>query len=265
MFDSFGREINYLRISVTDRCNMRCVYCMPPEGVTNIPHSKILTYEQIAEVAATASRLGFTKFRITGGEPLVRKNLKSLISLLDEIPGSNTIGMTTNGTLLAPVVQELKQCGLDSVNISLDTLEAERYSEITRGGNVRDVLDGIISARDAGLPVKLNVVMLDQQSIIDLKNIRAFADKIGVQVQTITSYRLDALKVDGGVYDRPPPCSLCNRIRLLADGTLRPCLHGSAGIPVDFNDISASIIAAVESKPVCGLSCSETTVCEIGG
>lgn len=265
MLDSFGREIRYLRISVTDRCNLRCVYCMPAEGVPTIPHERVLSYERITLVAAAAAKHGFNKFRITGGEPLVRKDLPLLVSLLAEIPERLVIVMTTNGTLLAPIAHELKYRGLNSVNVSLDTLDPGRYRELTRGGRLADALEGIKAARAAGLPVKLNVVMSDFSSADDLRNICVYADAIGAQVQTIAQYRLDETKEDGGEYDRPPPCATCDRLRLLADGTLRPCLHGSSGIPVDFSNVEGSLAAAVAAKPECGLSCRELAVSGIGG
>jgi GTP 3',8-cyclase len=265
MRDSFGREIHYLRISVTDRCNLRCVYCMPAEGVPFLPHARILSYERITEVAAAAVKLGFTKFRITGGEPLVRKDLPVLVSFLAAIPEKHFLGMTTNGTLLAPVARELKERGLDSVNVSLDTLKGDRYRELTRGGNLDDALAGIEAAVDAGLPVKINVVMVDDESEADLQDIRAYAQRMGATVQTIAKYRLDETKKDGGDYDRPPSCDCCDRLRLLADGTLRPCLHGSAGIPVDFDDVAGCITAAVAAKPACGQACLENAVSAIGG
>ena len=252
MLDSFGRKIRYLRISVTDRCNLRCVYCMPAEGVPVLPHERILSYERIAEVAAAAAKLGFNKFRLTGGEPLVRKDLPSLVSLLAGIPERPIIAMT-----------------------SLDTLDPGRYRDLTRGGRLADALEGIKAARAAGLPVKFNVVIADGKSADrksaddksedDLKYIRIYADAVGARVQTIAQYRLDETKEDGGEYDRPPPCASCDRLRLLADGTLRPCLHGSTGIPVDFDDVEGSLAAAVAAKPECGLSCRELAVSGIGG
>ncbi|PKL08437.1 MAG: radical SAM protein, partial [Spirochaetae bacterium HGW-Spirochaetae-7] len=159
MFDSFGRNIHYLRVSVTDRCNLRCTYCMPEEGVPFVPHERILSLEQIALVVGAAAGLGFDKVRLTGGEPLVRKGLPQLVSMISGIPGIVTIGMTTNGTLLAPVAAELRRRGLSSVNVSLDTLDPERYALVTRGGDVRDAVAGIRAARLAGFPVKLNVVV----------------------------------------------------------------------------------------------------------
>jgi cyclic pyranopterin phosphate synthase len=265
MKDSFDREIRYLRISVTDRCNLRCVYCMPAEGVPLLPHGRILSYERIAEVAAAAAKLGFTKFRLTGGEPLVRRDLPILVSLLAAIPEKHTVAMTTNGTLLAPFARDLKERGLDSVNVSLDTLRSERYKTLTRGGSLADAIAGIEAAREAGLPVKLNVVMTDEDSEADLAAIRVYAQNIGATVQTIARYRLDETKADGGEYDRPPRCAVCDRLRLLADGTLRPCLHASAGIPVDFDDVEASVAAAVAAKPACGRYCGERAVSSIGG
>ena len=265
MLDSFGRDIHYLRISVTDRCNMRCAYCMPAEGVPNIPHERIISYENIARVAQAALRLGFDKFRLTGGEPLTRKGLPQLVSLLTALPGKHRVCMTTNGTLLAPVAFELKERGLESVNISLDTLDPTRYEELTRGGTLSDALAGIEAARAAGFPVKLNIVMIDERSESDLKAIHAYAERVGARVQTIARYHLDEIKKDGGNWERPSPCAVCDRIRLLADGTLRSCLHGSESIPIDFNDIEASIRAAVSAKPPRGLAANETAVSRIGG
>lgn len=265
MIDAFGRDIKYLRISVTDRCNLRCRYCMPPEGVGFIPHERIIGYEQIAAVARAAAELGFRKFRITGGEPLVRKDLPLLVSMLAAIPGGARIGMTTNGTLLAPVAEDLKRRGLSSVNISLDTLDPDRFADITRGGRLQDVLDGAAEAVAVGLPVKFNVVMMDERSERDLERIRRYAEGLGAAVQTIAQYRLDERKADAVEYDRPPRCASCDRLRLLANGTLRPCLHSSDGLPIDFGDIRGSLLAAVAAKPACGLSCRETAVSAIGG
>lgn len=266
MLDSYGRNIRYLRISVTDRCNLRCVYCMPPEGVPNIPHEKILSYERIAQAAECAAKLGFDKFRLTGGEPLVRKDLPHLVSLLARLPGRPSVRMTTNGTLLAPVARELKRRGLESVNISLDTLDPGRYREITRGGSLSDALAGISEAQAACLPVKLNVVMVDEQSETELQAIRRYAEEIGAQVQTIARYSLNEQKEDGGEYDRPPPCAKCDRMRLLADGMLRPCLHGSACYPLDPAHPERSIADAIRAKPLYGAACAEAeAVSAIGG
>jgi cyclic pyranopterin phosphate synthase len=159
--DSFGRCMNYLRISVTDRCNLRCAYCMPPEGIPQIPRAEILSYEDIRTVARAAAELGFKRIRITGGEPLVRAELPKLIKMLSQIEGVQELFLTTNGTLLRRYALELKQAGLSRVNVSLDTLKADRFQQITRRGKLKDVLDGISAARGAGLePIKINMVVM---------------------------------------------------------------------------------------------------------
>ncbi len=265
MFDSFGRNVHYLRISVTDRCNLRCVYCMPAEGVPFVPHERILSLERIAQVVQAAASLGFDKVRLTGGEPLVRKGLPALVSMIAAVSGIKTIAMTTNATLLAPVASDLARRGLSSVNISLDTLDPDRYAVITRGGSVHDAIAGIQAARAAGLPVKLNVVMGPDGDPEGPRAIREFAASEGCLVQTIRQYRLDEEKFDDERYDRPSPCGICNRIRLLATGELKPCLHGDGAIPIDWNDIQSSIRACVESKPACGSHASSHVVSAIGG
>jgi len=159
--DSFQRPINYLRISVTDRCNLRCVYCMPAEGVSLMSHDDILNYEEIYTVVKAAAEMGINKVRLTGGEPLVRAGLPELVRLLASIDTIDDISLTTNGNLLARHAAELKQSGLQRVNISLDTLKPDRFEQITRCGNLEDTLEGIEVARAVGLnPVKINVVVM---------------------------------------------------------------------------------------------------------
>ena len=161
LIDSFGRRINYLRISVTDRCNLRCIYCMPPEGIPLIPHSEILSYEEISRVVQVAAKLGINKIRLTGGEPLVRAELPNLVEMLSQIEGIDEVSLTTNGTLLKKYAFELKQAGLKRINISLDTLKADRFHYITRLGKLKDVLEGIEAARDAGFnSIKINTVVM---------------------------------------------------------------------------------------------------------
>ncbi len=265
MRDSFGREITYLRVSVTDRCNLRCLYCMPAEGIRLLEHGEILSYEQIALVVQAAARLGFRKVRLTGGEPLVRRDVARLVSLLRPIPGIETLAMTTNGTLLAPLAADLKTRGLDSVNISLDTLDPARYRELTRGGKLEEALEGIRAALAAGLPVKLNMVVLEETTPEEQDRMRRFAAGIGARIQLIARYRLEEPKRDGGRFDRPPPCERCDRLRLLADGRLRPCLHSGSAVRADFADIEGSIRAAVAAKPERGLACGDLAVRQIGG
>ncbi|CDD98951.1 molybdenum cofactor biosynthesis protein A [Roseburia sp. CAG:471] len=157
MLDRYGRVINYLRISVTDRCNLRCCYCMP-EGVQDVGMKNILTFEEIWEIVRTGVSLGITHIRITGGEPLVRKGCVDLIRGIREIPGVETITMTTNGVLLGNYGRQLKEAGVDGVNISLDTLDPEEFYKITGKRELQEVLVGIRAAKTAGLPVKLNAV-----------------------------------------------------------------------------------------------------------
>lgn len=157
MLDRYGRVINYLRISVTDRCNLRCCYCMP-EGVQDVGMKSILTFEEIWEIVRTGVSLGITHIRITGGEPLVRKGCVDLIRGIREIPGVETITMTTNGVLLGNYGKQLKEAGVDGVNISLDTLDPEEFYKITGKRELQEVLAGIRAVKTAGLPVKLNAV-----------------------------------------------------------------------------------------------------------
>ncbi len=157
--DSFSRVIDYLRLSVTDRCNLRCIYCMPPEGFPVCGHRDILSYEEITRIVRVAAGLGVRKVRLTGGEPLCRKNLPFLIAEIRKINGIEDLSMTTNGTLLEKYARELADAGLDRVNISIDSLKPERYGQITRGGSLDAALRGLAAADKAGLrPIKINMV-----------------------------------------------------------------------------------------------------------
>ncbi len=170
--DQYGRQITYLRISVTDRCNFRCVYCMPAEGVPWQSHAAIMQYEEIAEVVRVAASQGINEVRLTGGEPLVRKDLPELVSLISAIPGINDISLTTNGILLDKMAAPLAAAGLKRVNISLDTLDPQKFTRITRGGSLSRFWDGLHAAQTAGLhPIKLNVVAMrgvNDDELIDL-------------------------------------------------------------------------------------------------
>jgi GTP 3',8-cyclase len=159
--ETHNRSINYLRISITDRCNLRCRYCMPKEGVSPFGHAEVLRYEEILRIAAAAARLGIAKIRITGGEPLVRADAVRLVEKLARIPGIRDLSMTTNGVLLADFAGALREAGLQRVNISMDSLNPDKYRRITRGGDLSRVRAGIAAARKAGLtPVKINAVAI---------------------------------------------------------------------------------------------------------
>lgn len=161
MLDNYQRELNYLRISVTDRCNLRCVYCMPPEGVQFLSHKEILRIEEIETIVKAAASIGVKKVRLTGGEPLMRKGLDELIRRIAGVPGIDDIALTTNGLLLPTLVQVLKEAGLRRVNISLDTLDSTRYREITCNGTLDKAWAGINAALEADFqPVKINTVVI---------------------------------------------------------------------------------------------------------
>jgi cyclic pyranopterin phosphate synthase len=268
--DSFQRPINYLRISVTDRCNLRCVYCMPEAGVTLMSHGDILTYEEIYTVAKVAAGLGINKIRFTGGEPLVRLGLADLVKMLAGIDTIDDISLTTNGILLAQNAATLKAAGLRRVNISLDTLQPEKFHRITRCGELANTLEGIKAAHEAGLePVKINMVVMagiNDDEVIDFArktvsegwHVRFIEhmpvngeEPIAERLFSVSEMRkrietlgtLEPWKVDVGngpaKYFRLPGaagtigfitpitehfCYQCNRLRLTADGKLRPCL-----------------------------------------
>lgn len=171
MKDRFDRKINYLRISVTDRCNLRCIYCMPCEGIEKKPHNNILRQEEIMEIVKCSAKLGVNKIRLTGGEPLIRKDIIALISEIGQVDGIDDLTLTTNGILLQDKIDELKNAGLTRINLSLDTLKPDRYETITRGGDLSKVLDCIPKIIEAGLvPLKINVVLIggfNEDEIVD--------------------------------------------------------------------------------------------------
>jgi cyclic pyranopterin phosphate synthase len=239
---------------------------MEESGVPLVPHASLITYEQIAAIVAAAVPLGITKFRLTGGEPLVRRGIVDLVALLARIPGVKTLAMTTNGTLLPRFAGELKRAGLHRLNISLDTLGPERYARLTRVGTLDAVLAGVQAARDAGFEgTKINMVVQKSTSPAELDAMRRFCEANALILQTIAEYRLTRTKFDGAVYDRPLPCDVCNRLRLLSDGVLKPCLHSNEEVPVDFEDIRGSLLKAIMLKPEYGTVCTNRPMVQIGG
>ena len=185
MIDAAGRTIDYLRVSVTDRCNLRCVYCMPAQGVEPVPYSELLTLEEMARVCAAAARLGVTKIKLTGGEPLVRKGCTHLVEMLKAIPGIQEVTMTTNGVLLARELPGLVKAGLDAVNISLDTLDPAHFETLTRfplEGNVQEAID---AALEAGIKVKVNSVAIKEYNGEDLVELADLARDRAIDVRFI--------------------------------------------------------------------------------
>jgi len=253
MLDSFKRNINYLRISVTDRCNLRCTYCMPEEGIDWIPHNRILSLEEIAEVARVGAQLGINKIRLTGGEPLVRKGIIELVEQISNIEGINDLAMTTNGILLKKYAKDLKKAGLHRVNISLDTLDPEKFNKITRVGQLEEVLEGIQAAKQAGLfPVKINCVLTKATTETDKSELKVFCDKEGLDLRFIHEMSLEKGEfsvVEGGEGGK---CSSCNRLRLTAKGDLMPCLFSAMGYNVKELGIENAFKMAVGLKPKSG-------------
>jgi cyclic pyranopterin phosphate synthase len=265
MFDRFDRAITYLRISVTDKCNLRCRYCMPEEGVPLRRHEDLLSLEQLAEAARAAVSLGVTKIRLTGGEPLVRRGIVELVRMISAVPGLQQLALTTNGTLLAPRARELRAAGLGSVNVSLDTLDPERYRWITRGGSLEDARAGIRAARDEGFPVKVNMVVLDGESRDEIEPMKSFCESMGARLQLINHFDLARRKGDDYSFDRHPSCAGCNRIRLLADGALKPCLHSDQEFRLDPARLRESLQEAMLAKPLHGGECVNRSMQQIGG
>ncbi len=295
MKDTFEREITYLRISLTDLCNLRCVYCMPPEGVRKQAHDQILSLEEIGEIARAAVELGVKKIRLTGGEPLVRRGVLSLCRELRRIPRLQELTLTTNGLLLPGMAAELKAAGVDRVNVSLDTLDPEKYRRITRGGCLEDALAGIQAARDAGLtPLKLNCVLIGGFNDDEITALAALTEREPVEVRFIelmpigdtAGFGPEAYLPCETVLERLPRlepaagertgvaerfrlpgaagtvglirplsrcfCAQCDRIRLTADGYLKPCLHSREEISVrglHGPDLRRRLEQAIRHKP----------------
>ncbi len=295
MKDTFEREITYLRISLTDLCNLRCVYCTPPEGVRKQAHDQILSLEEIGEIARAAVELGVKKIRLTGGEPLVRRGVLSLCRELRRIPRLQELTLTTNGLLLPEMAAELKAAGVDRVNISLDTLDPEKYCRITRGGRLEDTLAGIQAARDAGLtPLKLNCVLIGGFNDDEIPALAALTEREPVEVRFIelmpigdtAGFGPEAYLPCEAVLERLPRlepaagertgvaerfrlpgaagtvglirplsrcfCAQCDRIRLTADGYLKPCLHSREEISVrglHGPDLRRRLEQAIRHKP----------------
>ncbi len=324
--DDFGRAINYLRVSVTDRCNLRCVYCMPDEGIKKQAHADILRYEELALIIRAAADLGICKVRLTGGEPLARLGLVDFVRMVAAIPCIDDISMTTNGTLLARHAKDLAAAGLHRINISLDTLRADRFALITRRSRLEDVWSGIEAAQQAGLtPIKLNMVVvrgLNDDEVpefarrtlshgwhvrfIELMPIGANVNWAGDGVVPIPEIRSHIETEVGPLapvhgprgngparyYHLPGAdgtvgfigaqsehfCATCNRLRLTADGRLRPCLMSTHEIDLspalragaDLDRVRALLTQAIQHKPqghrlAEQLSPRDRTMAEIGG
>lgn len=186
MKDQYGRKINYLRISVTDLCNLRCIYCMPKEGIPKIQHEDILSVEEIEEIVKVFVKLGVNKIRLTGGEPLVRKGILDIVERIGKLEGIRDFAMTTNGLLLKEYAKDLKVLGLKRVNISLDTLDDKKYSSITRIGSLQRVMKGIEAAKEVGLtPIKINTVLVGGFNDDEIEDLVRLTEKEEIDVRFI--------------------------------------------------------------------------------
>jgi GTP 3',8-cyclase len=266
MHDRYHRTINYLRVSVTDRCNLRCKYCMPEDGIRLLDHKDILSFEEIVSFTRVAVSKGIDKVRITGGEPLARKGIVDLVRQLGGIHGIKDLSLTTNGILLAELAQPLRNAGLERVNISLDTMDPAKYREITRCGELEKVMEGIDAAESAGLsPIKINCVVKRSSDEADAQGVRAFCERRGFNVRFIHQMNLEAGEfsvVEGGTGG---DCKLCNKIRLSSNGQLKPCLFDDLSFSVRELGAEQAIERALESKPEFGTRCIKYSFNMIGG
>lgn len=255
-----------MRISVTDRCNLRCTYCMPAKGVNWITHEQILSFEEIVEVVEAAAKLGIYKIRLTGGEPLVRKGIVDLVHSIKQVEGIREVSMTSNGILLPKYAQELYQAGMRRINISLDSLDAEKYHKISRVGYLQQALDGIKAARKAGFnPIKINMVVNPQTTGYEKENLRIFCKENELQLRLIHEMDLGEgsfSEVEGGDGGN---CTICNRIRLTAQGDIVPCLFGSSGYNVRELGAEVAIRTAIGLKPENGNTNQVNSFYNIGG
>ena len=293
MLDKFGREITYLRLSVTDLCNLRCRYCMPEEGVPKKDHAAMLTEDEMILAVEAAASLGITKLRITGGEPLVKKNILSICRRAARVPGIREVCMTTNGLRLPELAAPLRSAGVRRLNISLDTLDPDKYAQITRYGVLSDALAGIHAALEAGYDkIKLNAVLIGGFNDDEIEEMAKLTLRYPLDMRFIELmpmgengfgkeaylpftevlrrlpelmplpqeggaaklYRLPGAKGNVGLISPVSAhfCSGCNRLRLTADGKLKPCLHSAAEYPIkglDKAGMSAVMEEAILGKP----------------
>jgi GTP 3',8-cyclase len=231
-----------------------------------VPRDEILSFDEIVEVAKVAVSLGVNKIRLTGGEPLVRAGIVDLVRKLSSIEGIQDLSLTTNGILLAKYAAALKQAGLKRVNISLDTIDSNRYKEITRGGNIEDVFRGISAAREAGLePIKINCVRFSSTGDEDSLRVKNYCEREGLQVRFIQQMNLETgefSEVEGG---EGGVCHKCNRLRMTSTGMIKPCLFDEQEFPVRELGAEKALLKALNSKPLRGCMNRKAAFYSIGG
>ncbi|MCF7790797.1 MAG: radical SAM protein [Victivallales bacterium] len=254
MLDRFNRNVNYLRISVTDRCNQRCVYCMPKEGVTLLKHEDILSFEQILQVVKIAvAKFGINKVRLTGGEPLIKRDIISLVLMIANVDGVEDLSMTTNGVLLNKYALPLKEAGLDRLNVSLDSVDRNEYKTITRCDNLERVLKGLDKAKKIGFrKIKLNCVIAGDMDRKRGQEVKKYADKHGFELRFIRQMDIskgEFWQVEGGDGGN---CKKCNRLRLSSDGRIFPCLFSDISYSIKEPGIEEALKRGILNKPESG-------------
>lgn len=309
MIDTHGREITYLRLSVTERCNLRCRYCMPEDGICKMDRVDLLTEEEMIQAVEAAASLGIKKLRITGGEPLVKCNILSICQRAAAVDGIQEVCITTNGTLLPKLAVPLKEAGVKRINLSLDTLNPDKYAHITRRGTLKDALAGLQAALDAGFEkIKINAVLiggfnddeilpmaeLTKQYPVDVRFIELmpiqdhdeFGESAFIPCKKIIEKLPEAIpqKRDGGVarlYQLPGAkgniglisplsdhfCGSCNRLRLTADGKLKPCLHSAEELSIrglSKEEMREQFRRAILAKPTCHSELSHASRSQAG-
>lgn len=260
--DNFDRKIEYLRISVTNRCNSRCKYCMPPEGVELKSHDDILSFEEIINIVSVFAKLGVKKIRLTGGEPLVRRGIVDLVKKISDIEGINEITLTTNGLLLKKYAKKLKEAGLDRVNISIDSLDKEKYSLITRGSSLKDVFEGIEEAKKVGLdPIKLNTVLVKDFNDGEIE------DLVNLTKDNNYDVRFIELMTIGDTSSWSKDRYLSNETVLEKIKDLKPVIKKDKSSPADYYQISGYKGRVGLINPIsCGFceSCNRVRLTSIG-
>ncbi|NVO11000.1 MAG: radical SAM protein [Bacteroidales bacterium] len=266
MLDHYNRNINYLRVSITDRCNLRCTYCMPEGGVVLLSHNEILSFDEIVAFIKEAVSLGITKVRITGGEPLVRKGVVELVRMIAEIPGIEDLSMTTNAILMSQFAEPLWSAGLRRINVSLDTVDPNKFKQVTRGGDITNVINGLGMAKKIGFnPIKINCVIDKFSNEPDALAVKEFAISNGFDVRFIPKMNLEKGifgQVEGGEGGN---CASCNRLRLTANGLVKPCLFSDIGYSVRELGSREAIIKAIGIKPESGTINQKGKFYNIGG
>ncbi len=273
LIDNCGREINYIRLSLTDKCNFCCRYCREENGVPDIPHQNVLSLEEMFQIVKEFVSLGVTKVRLTGGEPLVKKNFLWLVKKLGKLENLKDLCITTNGSLFPKYAQELKDAGVNRVNFSLDTLDPDKFRYITRNGNLEDVLAGIKTAQKLGFsPIKINTVLIKgfNDSPEDQAKMKKFCEDQNIIGRTIKEMCLENGSFEALITNEKDTtagvCHKCNKLRITCDGKILPCLFSDISIDIrQKKSIKTAIYKALKLKPKSGESNSNYKINQIGG